>query len=219
MQNETNVGGEESAQGDQNPRRETDSAEEPSLEFDEVFSGRGFFVGRRGRLIVMETNRSSDEQRIMLQRLASRAEELQDSIGEQVADLEAILLQFNPLDVIAHTFMMNAVWDLETYKEYAHEGNDAFTEYVGLLCLTRPFEAFADRPAEPISGVVLKDIQDRVKRLFSDTMFHLRVKGIDPEADTAWDNLAELRFRALSHSLFVRYPAYCTQRDTRTTWA
>lgn len=93
-----------------------------------------------------ENNTPSDEAyRAMLRDLAASKDEIWASIQQQVEELERILAQYNPFDVIGNILFANAVFDAETYKEYAHEGSDAYIEYVTLLLLTKPCDTYAER--------------------------------------------------------------------------
>jgi len=165
-------------------------------------------MARKGRFIVLDTTRSDEEHHVILEGLARSRGELRSSIEQQVQELEEIFSKFEPFDIIGNMSFANAILDAETYKEYEHEGNDAYTEYVALLYLTKPYEAYAGRGIEPISGTVLQNIEERVKRLFVDTVFYLAVKDIEPEQPKTPDALTQLRFATLLHSILVRYMAY-----------
>ena len=63
----------------------TDSLEE----FDEIFSGRGFTIARKGRFLLFRTARTEEEQKALLQDLADYRSVLSDSIEQQVQELES----------------------------------------------------------------------------------------------------------------------------------
>jgi hypothetical protein len=155
----------------------TDSLEE----FDEIFSGRGFTIARKGRFLLFRTARTEEEQKALLQDLADYRSVLSDSIEQQVQELEELLSRYEPFDIIGNISFANAILDPETYKEYEHEGNDAYTEYVALLYLTQPYETYSTRGIGPIPPSVLPDIQSRVEELFSSTRFSFAIGDIDPE--------------------------------------
>src|SRR5260221_13647861 len=120
-----------------------------------------------------ENNIPSDEAyRAMLRDLAASKDEIWASIQQQVEELERILAQYNPFDVIGNILFANAVFDAETYKEYVHEGSDAYIEYVTLLLLTRPFDIYAERTLEPVPA---DDIQRRATTIFDTLMQFLIV--------------------------------------------
>ena len=148
---------------------------------------------------------SSEDYQEMLRNLAQSKDEIWASLEQQVQALEDILAQYNPLDVIGNILFANAVFDAETYKEYAHEGSDAYIEYVTLLLLTKPFDTYAERSLEPIPT---GDIQHRITTIFDTLMQFLFVKDIDLERSGAPSNLMQLQARIVTESIFVRYPSY-----------
>jgi hypothetical protein len=177
-------------------------------EFDEVLYGPWFTMARKGRFIYLDTSRTEEEHREILETLASSKDELAQDIERQIEELESILRQYEPFDIISNISLANSILDPETYKEYEQEGSPAFTEYVALLYLAEPYETYAERDLQPIPGAVLEDIQSRVRTLFTNQIFYLVVKDIDPAQTGPLDLLSELRFKTLSRSLIVRFPAY-----------
>jgi len=148
---------------------------------------------------------SSESYQAMLRDLARSRGEIWASLEQQVQDLEDILAQYNPLDVIGNILFANAVFDAETYKEYAHEGSDAYIEYVTLLLLTKPFDTYPERTLEPVP---IGDIQQRIISIFNTMRQFLIVKDIDPERVGPPSNLIQLQARIVTESIFVRYPSY-----------
>ena len=140
---------------------------------------------------------SGEAYQAMLRDLAQSKDEIWVSLEQQVQELEDILAQYNPLDVIGNILFANAVFDAETYKEYAHEGSDAYIEYVALLLLTKSFDTYAERSLEPVPTAI-----------FDTLMQFLFVKDIDPERSGPPSNLIQLQARIVTESIFVRYPSY-----------
>ena len=140
---------------------------------------------------------SGEAYQAMLRDLARSKVEIWASLERQVQALEDILAQYNPLDVIGNILFANAVFDAETYKEYAHEGSDAYIEYVALLLLTKSFDTYAERSLEPVPTAI-----------FDTLMQFLFVKDIDPERSGPPSNLIQLQARIVTESIFVRYPSY-----------
>jgi len=174
-------------------------------EFDDVLYGPGFIMARKGRFIIAESSRTEEEQRALLKNLAEQRDALKATIENRVKELEAILNQYDPFDIIGNIWLANAIIDPETYKEYAHEGNDAFVEYLALLCLTKPYHTSKKRL---VPGPVIEDINSRIRNLFRDTILYLTVKDLDPSKVEPPGVLDELRFKTLTRSFIVRYPAY-----------
>lgn len=78
------------------------------------------------------------------------------SIQRHAGELEKLLEEYDSFDIIANLSFMNLSADPETYKEYAHEGLQAYVEYITLLCLKKPFRTSENRL---IDGRVVQDIQ------------------------------------------------------------
>ena len=179
-----------------------------SDEFDDVFYGPGFVMARKGRVIHIDTTRTEEEHWAILQGLASCRDGLWESIEQSVQELEEIISPFEPFDIIENIALANAILDPEAYKEYKHEGGDQYAEYAALLYMTKPYDAYSRGNLGPIPAVVLEDIQDRIKRLFHDTIFYHAIRDIDPNRPDPPDALTKLRFQVLSRSFMVRYMAY-----------
>ncbi len=78
------------------------------------------------------------------QQLANLPQQLQDQIDEHIEALEEVVIAYDPFDLIASLFCKNALADA-TLNEVQEDRNDAFTEYLTLLLLTRPSEAYPER--------------------------------------------------------------------------
>src|SRR5438045_266480 len=138
---------------------------------------------------------SSEAYQAMLRDLARSRIEIWVSLEQQVQELEDILAQYNPLDVIGNILYANAVFDAETYKEYAHEGSDAYIEYVTLLLLTKPYDTYAERTLAPIPT---NDIQQRIRAIFDTMKQFLIVKDLDPERSGSPSSLTQLQYRIVT---------------------
>ena len=141
----------------------------------------------------------------MLRALFQSKDEIWASLELQVQELEAILSRYNPLDVMGNILFVNAAFDAETYKEYSHEGRDAYIEYVTLLLLTKPFDTYATHTTELVPT---NDIQQRVSSIFDTLMQFLIVKDIDPKKLTQTNDITQLQHRVIVDSILVRYPSY-----------
>jgi len=171
----------------------------------DILRGKGFRMERTGRVIVTDTRRSASEQREIMTSLAKLRDVQPQSITRQVEELEEILSRYDPLDVIANFSFANLMVDPETYKEYAHEGLQAYVEYVTLLCLKRSYRTTRNRL---IDAPALQDIQNRVKKIFVDTVWLYAAEHADPDRPGPPTMEQDLRLRSISHGLFVRQSGY-----------
>lgn len=164
--------------------------------------------GRKGRFIFQVNENTPEQQQEFLAQLKEASIQLTPEIERDIAELEELLLDYNPLDMIANAVLRNCVYDPETYREYSHDGNQAFAEYVALLCLSRPLADFTLDDRRTVSGDIVEDIQDRVSDLFMKELYRLAFKDADPETAESPSVMMQLRFSTLSRSFLVRNPAY-----------
>lgn len=184
------------------------SSEEQPIEFDDILTFSGITIARKGRFIFAENTNTPEEQRELLRSIARHCQDVEESIERSVEELQQIIAQFNPLDLVTNVVLKNAVLNADTYKEYSHDGNQAYAEYATLLCLRNSYGAYPVEKREPISGLVIEDLQERISALFKDHMLWLAFKDVDPEQPEPPDAMERLRVEALGESLFVRNPAY-----------
>ena len=174
----------------------------------EGFEAGGLLVERFGRFMSMRNVRSPAQHREAIRRAAEFHKHAPELIAKQATELEGILDRYDPLDVMAHISFMNMSGNPETYKEWAHEGQPAFVEYVTLLCLKKPHHTPSDPRDRFIDGSVLEDIQNRLKQIHSDTMWFFGTKHIEPNKAGPPSVMEELQFESVTHGLFVRNPGY-----------
>lgn len=174
----------------------------------ESFEMNGLRVERFGRFMRLRNVRGPGEHREAMRRAARLREDLPQVIAQQVSELEVILDRYDPLDIIAHISFLNMSADPETYKEWAHEGQQANVEYVTLLCLKKPHHTPADAHDRLIDGSVVEDVQKRLSQIHSDTMRLIGTKHLDPDRAGPPPALEELQFLSAIHGLFVRNPGY-----------
>jgi hypothetical protein len=187
----------------------TNSQESPSPDaYDEYFEGNGFMMARKGRHIIMQSNRTKEEQKALLQSLHDGREETEASIQSQIQVIEDLIHNYDPLDILANISLRNSIINPEEFKEYESKINPAYTEFIALLCLTQSFESFNFENPEPIPPNLIEEIQERVQKLFFSQILYLAFKNVNPERTDPPGVVEKLRFLTLTDSLIVRYPAY-----------
>lgn len=151
---------------------------------------------------------TEDEQRELMGHLARHVPEIEKDVARQVDELLDLLRPHNPLSVIAGVWLSNAILDADAFKEYEHRGNDAFTEYVAALYLTRPFSLGDSGGIAPLAGELFEDVQSRVEALFRDSTALAATSWIDADDPAPADGLDSIAFRVRMQALTVRYPGY-----------
>lgn len=175
--------------------------------YDEAFEGPGFFMARKGRHILMQGTASPEEHRDILESIRDSRNEAEESIQAQIREIENLIQDHAPLDIIAQMSIRNSNFDAENFKEWKSELNPAYTEYIALLCLTQPYDFFHYQNPQPISPGLIEELQEKVKELFQAETMNLVFKDIDPDRPER-TTLDRLRFFSLSEALVVRYSAY-----------
>jgi len=156
----------------------------------------------------MEMDLSRDEYKSHLESLKEKKDQLEEERDARVQEIEEKLFELNPLSVIGNLWLRNAVTDPDTYTEYEHEGNDAITEYVTTVYLTRDFDLGEREPTEPISPKEIEEIQSQAEQIFTETVMLHGLRDVDPDDPQPPITFDELRFRLLSHQTSVRYGSY-----------
>lgn len=175
--------------------------------YDEAFEGPGFFMARKGRHILMQGTANPEEHKSILEAIRDSREEAEKDIQAKIQEIEILIQDHDPLDIIARMSLRNSNFDAENFKEWKSEINPAFTEYIALLCLAQPYETFHFQNPQPITPGFIEDLQEKVKVLFQAETMNLVFKDVDPDKP-ARTTLDRLRFLSLSESLLVRYSAY-----------
>lgn len=175
--------------------------------YDEAFEGPGFIMARKGRHILMQGTATPEEHKSILEGIRDSREGAEEDIQAKIQEIENLIRDHDPLDIIARMSLRNSNFDAENFKEWKSEINPAFTEFIALLCLTQPYESFHFQNPQPITPGFIEDLQEKVKVLFQAETMILVFKDIDPDKPNR-TTLDRLRFHALSESLQVRYSAY-----------
>ncbi len=170
-----------------------------------MIEGPGFRIEKHGRFIVVQTNRTPEEQKQVMKNLCDLSKTLPGSIKEKAKKLEKELSKFNSFDIISHISRINLFSDPETYKEYSQEGCVAFPEYLTLLCLKSDFSQGSKIFIESND---IEKIQDCVKSIFRDASSLISSKGADPDREGPPTLLEELQFLIRLNELVIRNPAY-----------
>jgi len=164
----------------------------------------GLEIDRSDGILLARNNLTAEEHGEWRRNAAVYRETLPESILKQAEEIERIILQYDPLDTIAHVAWINALHDAEHWDEHQFEGNDVYTEYIALLCLTHKLEDFDAPTVESSMGPNIEDIQDSIKQLFQMSALEDQLEPTVLEGDPT--RADQLRFMTLLHELGVRYP-------------
>jgi hypothetical protein len=175
--------------------------------YDEAFEGPGFIMARKGRHILMQGTATPEEHRSILEAIRDSQKETDEDIQAKIQEIENLIRDHDPFDIIAQMSLRNSNFDAENFKEWKSEINPAYTEYIALLCMTQPYESFHFQNPQPIPPRLIEDLQEKVKVLFQVETMNLVFKDVDPDKPGR-TTLDRLRFLSLSESLLVRYSAY-----------
>lgn len=166
------------------------------------------YLTESGEIVSVPHAQTEDERRALSAHLAQLAPKISEDIDRQVDELLDVLRPHNPLSVIAGVWLANSILDGDSFKEFEHRGNDAYTEYVAALYLTLPFGLGDGEGIEPLSGELFEDIQSRVEALFAASVAAAATSWIDKNDPSPPGGLDALAFRTRLEALAVRYPGY-----------
>lgn len=164
----------------------------------------GLEINRSNRILFVGSNLTAEEHGEWRRNAAAYRKTLTETMLKQVEEIERTILQYDPLDTIAHVAWINALHDAEHWDEHQFEGNDAYTEYIVLLCLTHKLEDFEAPTVESSMGPNIEVIQDQIKRLFQMSALEDQLEPTVSKGDLT--GVDQLRFMTLLHELAVRYP-------------
>ena len=134
-------------------------------------------------------------------------EEVTHWLEDQHNRLAALLSRYDSFDMIGTLTLLELAHNPETYKETEHQGYAAVVEYVALTYLGLPRSTDTKLPLG-FRGQDVLEVAARARRiLFGITHFYASEAALieDPEQE---DGLAFLRYKTISHEMFVRNPAY-----------
>ena len=126
-------------------------------------------------------------------------------IKERVAEVEAILLDYDAFDFIANFTLREMGRDPETYTEPTHDGIAAIVEYVALLFLKHPYNHAKKMVIEP---KVLPEVRERLSQIIASLQFAHSMLGpllAQTEQEKALETLS---YRAFAQETLVRSPGY-----------
>ena len=89
-------------------------------------------------------------------------------IKERVAEVEAILLDYDAFDLIANFTLREMGRDPETYTEPTHDGMAAIVEYVALLFLKHPYNHAKKMVLDP---KVVPEVRERLLQIIASLQF------------------------------------------------
>ena len=129
---------------------------------------------------------------------------------ERLARLQETLAEFDAFDVLAALWMVNAVANPETYKEWEHPGVIAIPEFAAALLLRRASRAGA-RAVAPVPGEAVVRVQDELHELIQlNAIMLMEDSAGGPEG---LDAFGQMRAAGRTHRLAVRSPSYDWQES------
>jgi hypothetical protein len=151
-----------------------------------------------------------DPQQALLNTLVTLQPELQRRIDQHVEALERLLVEHDPFALLGSLFCLNAVADEAVAQLYNVERNDAYTEYLALLLLTKPSEAYPEQGNSEIADETISRINEQIQAIFRDVGLSVMFHDVRPDSVEPPDPLDRLRTNMLIRSIVVRNPVYDT---------
>jgi len=170
---------------------------------DQGFSAPGIDVLRSGKMIALRNVMSREQRR----EFADAMNDWRKGLPAEMAAIEAEILRFEPMDVLAYGLLRYAVANPETYKEYEH-GSVAMVEHIATL-----YAKHAPRTTfEQLDGGTMQGVFETLDRV---TMYWpFAHEPFDLDVDRP--ELFSLRARILMSETLVRMPTYVHQIEATT---
>jgi hypothetical protein len=173
---------------------------------DEVFEAAGIRMERRGRFTSIETHRTREEQKQLLERVVKSRPKLLEDIQKATEDLMILVHRFNSLELLAQVWFNNSVGDPNDYKEYSFEGRPPYVEHLAVLELKD--REYKVHTMEMPGGADIEKAQGLLETIFNRTLFYYGSEPFDPEQIGHLSRLDRLRFDTIMHELVIRSPTY-----------
>ena len=161
---------------------------------------------RRGRFTTMETRRTPEQQKQLLERIVQLRPTLLDDVREATRELINIIHQFNSLELLAQIWFLNSVGDPNEYKEYTFEGRAHYIEH--LTALELKDAQYQLRNVEMPGRDEVERAQHLLEDIFRQTLFYYGSEAFNPKQIGPLSRLEQLRFDTILHELVIRSPTY-----------
>jgi hypothetical protein len=165
--------------------------------------GPGITAMQVGKLGVVRSNRSPEEQAEVNRHVQGFRDSFQSSLAEKVAQVEQLMAQFNSFDLLANLSVVELSRNPETHKESDEGYENAVVEYGTLLCLKGPFRS---QSVSQLSPRAYQQIRDALTSAVAETLIFYSTEGVGTNAVT--DPLRNLRIETITDELLVRCPGY-----------
>lgn len=177
-----------------------------------MLEGPGFRIERHGRFIRTVVDRTPEEQRELIDRMASSVDTLSTELVQKAAELETRLKEYDSFNVLGGLSLQNHLVDPETYEEISHKGKSFVAEYAALLVLKSPYSKGTRLYA---NGAALGDLQNRVEDVLQSAVWLQMAKDARSVAGATSVAAApephairDLQMLSRLNELAVRNPAY-----------
>ena len=159
-------------------------------------------------LLQLSNVHTSEDLAAALRRYADAHDAAVADAHDQTEAITRVLAAHDPAHVLASLTIQNSFADPETFKEYEHDGSDAFTEYAALVYLTRPRAEWTAPPDAVLDAETYAEIGVRTRQLFRATTFALGTAAINRDDPQPVEPFEVLRASAVGRTMVVRAAAY-----------
>jgi hypothetical protein len=180
-----------------------DKSEKPP---DDVLSGPGFKMVRRGRHLELTTKRSPEEQRELNRRMQESRPHILAEIESKTTELRQVIHKYTSLDLISNLLVREVMHDPNEYVESESKLRPHWVEHATVIELMDP--KYELRQPVLVESEDLERAYALLEEIFTQTMWYYLAEGADPTRSGPPSRIDELRFAALTHGMSVRSPAY-----------
>ena len=167
-----------------------------SLRVEESFTAGPFEFRRAGRFIEMTSKWPEGGHEAMKERARGERPEMLEKAQQAARSALDLLRRCDPIHLVGHIFLKNAVLDPEHYVESSYEGKEAHIEYAQslALCVDSPGSA-------PPSHAELEQFAAAINEVFEQTHWYYHFEFTDERRED-WEY--QVRFLPIMRVLKVR---------------
>ncbi len=167
---------------------------------------------RHGRFIHSSTYWTAEEQKALLQAMATSVPAVEQSIQDEAQKVASIFAKHDTFQVLSALSLRNHLMDPETYVEWAHAGKSVVVEYASLIALKAAYAVGKEGEELYANGQVVGELQDAIEHVVRDSVMlqvaRSAAAGLRDghEGNPSVDD--EIQFVTRLNETAVRNPAY-----------
>jgi hypothetical protein len=152
---------------------------------------------RFGRIVKMSSKWADGKFDKYIEKVRENRPKLKDNIKDKIKKIDAILDEFDPLELVATVSVRNCFVDPENYSETKHKGREAYIEYALSFVLSKGMK----EGTEHATKEAIEEFNSLIEQIFMDVPWYFGSEKAEGIRDKIED---EIRFKSILRYLLVR---------------